>query len=234
MRPKYHITFTPAPHPIREAVTKFGGQPTWLTEPQWPLSRMYQTPMLFVCQVALAPEVFGRLDAQMAYLFMTEYSGQGVSPSTWEPAAGENAVLLQPGYWSGPTLSRRQGPSLYRGDRQHAVSCEYAVKLTLGEDPDVYDVPEWAVGLDDEGDPVVEDEMAWKSYLRALFEAKIGGTAVPHDRDARPSPGPGSWHLLVQFAEQHVPFSIDFGGDGVGYAFLSADGTTARFVHQRP
>jgi hypothetical protein len=120
MRPKYHITFTPAPHPIRDAVTKFGGRPTWLTEPQWPLSRLYGTPMMFVCQVALASKVFGRLDAQMAYLFMTEYSvmteysGQGGYPETWEPTAGENAVLLQPGYWSGPTLPRGEGPSLYK------------------------------------------------------------------------------------------------------------------------
>jgi hypothetical protein len=196
--------------------------------------------MMFVCQVALAPEAFGHQHAQMAYLFMTEYSGQGVFPSTWEPTAGENAVLLQPGNWSGPTLLLREGPSLntapslYRGDRQHAVSCEYAVSVTLGEDPDVYDVPEWAVGLDDGGELVVEDDVVWKSYLRALFEPKIGGTAVPQDMEARPSAGPGSWQLLLQFAEQHVPFSINFGGDGVGYAFLSADGTTARFVHQRP
>jgi hypothetical protein len=108
------------------------------------------------------------------------------------------------------------------------------VNLELGEDPDSYGVPEEAVELDEQGDVVIRDEPAWSAYLRALFEPKIGGTPVPQDMDARPSPGPGSWQLLVQFAERHVPFSINFGGDGVGYAFLSADGMTARFVHQRP
>lgn len=188
MRPKYSIAFAEVLQPIREAVTKFGGQPTWLTEPQWPLSRLYGSPMKFVCQLALAPEVFGRQQASMAYLFMTEYSGQGEPPWTWAPTRGENAVLLQPGHWSGPTLPLREGPGLYKGDRKHAVPCEYAVSLMLGEDPDVYDIPESAIGLDDAGDPVVYDEAVWESYLQALFEPKMGGTAVPQDMDARPSP----------------------------------------------
>ena len=234
MRPKYRMTFTAATQPIREAVTKFGGQPTWLSEPQWPLSRMYATPMTFVCQVALAPEVFGRQHAKMAYVFMTEYSGQDLYPETWLPDAGENAVLLQPGGWSAPTVPLVEGPSLSKRVWRDSVPCEFAVHLELGEDPDAFRVPEEAVELDEQGDVVIRDEPAWSAYLRALFEPKIGGTPVPQDMDYPPSPGPGSWQLLVQFAEQNVPFSINFGGDGVGYAFLSADGMTARFVHQRP
>src|SRR5437016_242826 len=38
--------------PVHEPVTKFGGQPVWLGEPAWPISRNYG-PMQFVCQVAV-------------------------------------------------------------------------------------------------------------------------------------------------------------------------------------
>ena len=66
------IEFHEAKQSIREAVTKFGGQPTWLEEPQWPLSRQSGAPMRFICQIRLDEELFGAVTARMAYLFMTD------------------------------------------------------------------------------------------------------------------------------------------------------------------
>jgi carbamoyl-phosphate synthase large subunit len=55
--------------PIREPVTKFGGQPVWIEGPDWPLSRQTGRPMRFIFQVALEPRLFGTIPARMAYLF---------------------------------------------------------------------------------------------------------------------------------------------------------------------
>jgi hypothetical protein len=113
MKKKYTITFHEVQTPITEPVTKFGGQPVWITEAQWPLSRRLGIPMQFICQIKLYPELFGPLEAQMAYIFMTDHID--IDPYwTSEPDEGENAVILQPGAWSGPTLPLTEGPSLYR------------------------------------------------------------------------------------------------------------------------
>ena len=47
MKKKYEIEFVESPDPINEAVTKFGGEPVWIGEPQWPLSRTTGNPMQF-------------------------------------------------------------------------------------------------------------------------------------------------------------------------------------------
>jgi uncharacterized protein YwqG len=40
-------------------VTKFGGQPDWLTEVQWPMSAGWDNrPMMFVAQIALDERLF--------------------------------------------------------------------------------------------------------------------------------------------------------------------------------
>ncbi|WP_262402782.1 YwqG family protein [Actinomadura sp. CNU-125] len=74
---------------MREPVTKIGGQPVWLEEPAWPVSAELETPMRFLGQFALDG---GRL----AYLFMTADEEEYVD-DTWEPDAGENALVIQPG-----------------------------------------------------------------------------------------------------------------------------------------
>lgn len=53
MPKKYTNTYREVTSPIMEPVTKFGGQPVWIGEPQWPVSRQYGTPMQFICQIAL-------------------------------------------------------------------------------------------------------------------------------------------------------------------------------------
>jgi len=41
--------FTRVSEPVRTLITKFGGQPVWLTEPQWPLSSGWdKRPMMFI------------------------------------------------------------------------------------------------------------------------------------------------------------------------------------------
>ncbi len=51
---KYMLAFQEVTAPITDAVTKFGGQPVWLSTPQWPLSRETGQPMCFVAQIVLS------------------------------------------------------------------------------------------------------------------------------------------------------------------------------------
>ena len=211
MTPEWIISFHEAEAPIAEAVTKFGGQPTWVDGPEWPMSRSTGGPMRFIGQVALDPQLFGSLPARMAYLFMTDE--EEFVDGTYEPEGGENAVVLQPGNFRGPSLEQAEGPTLYRmvekpgSDRLVPEPCEFGVTLVLDEDPDA---PSARV---DEG-----------------YENKIGGTPTFLQGEEYPQGGP--WRLLLQLDSASVPFHVNFGDAGVGYAFLSEDGTAAKFLWQ--
>ena len=167
--------------------------------------------------------------ARMAYLFLTD----DPAIDTYDPTSGENAVILQPGIFPGPVVARPTGPSLYREiynplqkQFQH-VPCEFGVAFEPGEDPD-RDWPE-----DPDRDWVVDDNTLERDAMEALRGNKIGG--APGFVQAPEYPDDGAWRLLLQVEEPLglVPlFTLSFGG-GVGYAFISADGTRAGFLWQR-
>ncbi|MFC4062932.1 hypothetical protein ACFOWE_32020 [Planomonospora corallina] len=87
----YRLVLSKADAPILEPVTKLGGQPVWVDEPQWPLSTELGTPMMFLGQFRLPGE-----EVRMAYLFMTDDEEDHVD-GTWESEQGENALIVQPG-----------------------------------------------------------------------------------------------------------------------------------------
>jgi len=236
---KYVLRYHEAPTPIRTLTTKFGGQPVWLEEPSWPLSRAYGTPMQFICQIALPAEFLAAEGARMVYLFVTDDYDHGYRASTFEPDGGENALILQPaGQWEGPTHPLRSGPTLYRrtwtgrdfdpdtGAGWDRTPGEWAVELQAGEDP--------AGGA--WGDRDGDDPVAWRSYRDALAEDKIGGTPVPTINDPT-FPDAEQWRLLLQLntKENEIgdPFFLNFADDGVGYAFLSREGRRAQFFWSR-
>ncbi|MFI6601391.1 hypothetical protein ACIBHX_34520 [Nonomuraea sp. NPDC050536] len=82
-QPGARLEFVSADGPMREPVTKIGGQPVWLEEPQWPFSRFTGEPMQFLGQFTLGG---GRL----AYVFMGDEDLCGL------PEGSENAVVVQP------------------------------------------------------------------------------------------------------------------------------------------
>ncbi|WP_431902833.1 hypothetical protein [Nonomuraea sp. bgisy101] len=178
-QPGVPLEFVAADGPVREPVTKVGGQPVWLEEPQWPVSRTTGEPMEFLGQFALDG---GRL----AYLFMT---GEG-DGWTWHPERGDNALVIQP---SGripdfvTVRAQAEGPSA--GEDHLPRTAERHSSLFLGG-PDTE--PEW----------VQDDE----------------------------HPGEG-WELVVQLTEE-LPFFVNFGDAGAGWAFVSPDGKEGRFLWQ--
>jgi len=220
----YSLSFKPSGAPCKDAVTKFGGQPVWLQEPQWPLSASTGEQMKFICQIVLYPEIFGQVSGRMAYLFMTDLEQQVVP--AWDPDAGENAVIIQPS--ARPlrvkTTAAETGPTLYEyveipgDDMLHPRSCEFLVDVIRRTDPPFIN----------ETNRGALDEQTFARYSKEVEGNKVGGTPGFLQEDAMPPSG----HLLVQIDSAKVPFYINFGDCGVAYAFISPDGTAGRFLFQ--
>jgi uncharacterized protein YwqG len=227
---KTTIAFVEVRKPITELVTKFGGQPVWVDRPQWPLSRSTGKPMQFIGQVRLEPELFGEVEAQMAYLFMTyvpdEAIDDGYSDETWDPDGGENAVILQPGNVTVPVEALFEGPALFRltGDvftkKRERIPCEYAVDFRYEEDPEFVDTDTRFSWSEDDSD----------AYYDTLKGNKLGGTPL---FDQLPEyPDECNWKLVLQLDQEVVPFEINFGDVGTGYLFMRPAGSEAKFLWQ--
>ena len=188
--------------------TKFGGQPDWLTSPEWPTSKTTGGPMRFICQINL-PAIGLNTDAQLAYLFMTDE--EEYVDGTWEPDGGENAIVLQPGDNKFKTEAHVTGPTLYDmvavpgKDRLVAKDFECSVRL---------------IELSETKAQTDESE----------FRNKIGGQ--PDLLQGEEYPSQEKWDLLIQLDSASVPFSINFGDAGVGYGFISEDKKRAKFLWQ--
>ena len=219
MPTKQLIHFTEVTEPIRETVTKFGGQPVWIGEPQWPLSRETGNPMRFVAQIKLDDVSNLTTSARMAYFFMTEEEDGEFVDGTAEADGGENAIIVQPGETTVPTVTNAEGPTLFRivEESRQQESCEFAVELT--EANDVEFIPEDSnVEMSD-----IDNDIEAKGFS----ENKLGGTPIFLQGDFFPYED--SSQFLFQFDSCSVPFYINFGDAGVGYAFMNREGTGAKF-----
>jgi uncharacterized protein YwqG len=182
--------------------------------------------MRFIGQIELR-EVYGfNTPAKMAYLFTTEEEDDSFVDGTYEPDGGENAVILQPGNTLTPTSSITEGPTLFKmvkvegKERLQKQTCE--ISFNLVESDDILFISE------DDRFKLSEEEAA--AVTGDLDENKIGGSPVFMQGDEFPFED--NCQLLVQLDSCSVPFSINFGDAGVGYAFLNEDGTEARFLWQ--
>jgi uncharacterized protein YwqG len=226
MPKKLSLEFVEAASPITEFVTKFGGQPVWIGEPQWPLSRETGNPMRFVCQIALDADLFPNMAARMAYFFMTEEESDEFVDGTYDPDGGENAVVLQPGVPLVPTAPLGAGPTLFRmvpkpGEPMlQSEACELRVLTTEGTDPEFVS--------EDELFKLPPDQSA--ALRGKVNENKIAGTPVFLQCDQFPFDD--GCRLLFQLDACSVPFYVNFGDSGVGYAFLNAEGDEAKFLWQ--
>ena len=207
--------------PIREMVTKFGGQPVWIDEPMWPLSGGSDVPMRFLCQIFLDPSVFAEGPARMAYLFVTQPERKEIEDGAFDPDiifadGGENAVIVQPGgVGTADTCLLRDGPSLYDYEGE---PCELACELVADQDHEY-------IARSDLSRLAREDRGGFESYLRNLTGDKIGGTPLFGNNDNWPGNGP--WSLLLQLMAKrtpHDPFYLNLGATlATGFAFISTD-----------
>lgn len=213
MNKKYEIEFLKSDREIKELVTKFGGQPVWLHDAEWPISKEQNEPMSFICQIKIDKEIFPDSKAEMAYIFMTD-DGEDQDYDTCEYDGGENAVILQPGDNKVVlTESIKEGPSL--------IEEELIVKLSKGFDVDFIS--------DDKTMELTEEEH--DNYYCNIQGNKIGGTPAFIQMDEFPDKV-NQWNLLLQLHAETTHFELNFGDDGTAYAFINEDGTIAKIMWQ--
>ncbi|MEO3745066.1 hypothetical protein [Plantactinospora sp. B5E13] len=229
--PRLQMRFRPVSTAADPPVARLGGQPAWLATPTWPLSRALNSPMRFVGQFPVpGPE------SRIAYLFVADDDNGMVE--TFEPEAGENALLVQPGGVVPDFVTvtdAATGPSLWRRGAtwQDRVPVQLAVDLTP-MDPAAEAVLDAEIDrrqaedgdlLDDlsDLDGSATDPIPPYSYLGGrmhLWQPHLPQLA-------------GDWRFFFQLdggegQGPDDPYALNFGG-GTGYALLSPDRREGRF-----
>ena len=150
----------------------------------------------------------------------------GDAEGTSLPEGGENAVvlLLRAKLTNSTTLGN--APRLTRMVKKWWRStltqeaCVYKGRLAISEEPPFLSGREGAI---------LSEEQAGE-YHDALLKNKLGGSPMFLQGDEFPIPEP--WHLLLQLDSVDVPFWINFGDVGIGYAFINQSGTEGKFLWQ--
>ena len=141
MAKTYRLQLNRSKEPIAEPVTKFGGNPVFLEQTQWPQCKMCSREMDFLAQIRLDDPIKFYDKYTMAYLFMCpghfEKNGS-LHCETWDPQKGANAVILQSGKHPVSVESTFDRPPAYP---------DYSVTLELSNDADA-DIAE--LGIDEE------------------------------------------------------------------------------------
>ncbi|MDA2802918.1 DUF1963 domain-containing protein [Nocardiopsis suaedae] len=196
-------------------VTRFGGRPDWLSEPEWPLPG--GRPLRFVAQVRLPGA-----EPRMAYIFMDDGYERDFSEYGWNTDAPQayrvndpyipNTVIVQPG--GTPyvrTAPAAEGPTLYySATGSDRTPVEYRVELTPYEgDPG------------EDAEP--EDVVPWWS------DVQVGGKVFWLQGDE--SPG-DEWHHLATIDSDDGKYSINCGDAGTAYAFLNPEQTGGILIVQ--
>ena len=202
---------------------RFGGEPYGFPVSLWPVSRCTKEQMQFICQIPLECDLFPGAAEAVAYLFMTSGSG---GDETWAPDAGENALVIVPREKLTNSLTVGDAPRLscmvkkWWSKRLVSQTCSFSAKLTFSEDPAF--IPE-GKQMDMSKEEII-------AYHDALGGNKLGGTPGFLQGDEIPVPEP--WYLLLQLDSTQVPFWINFGDAGIGYAFINRTGTEGKFLWQ--
>ena len=172
--------------------TKFGGQPDWIEEPQWPLSKELNQPMRFIGQFSFDDIGLEEYAGKIAYIFMTEEDDEYVD-GTWEHDSGENSIVIQSnGITDQPTKALAEGPS-------RDLTSLSIVKKKLDSDN--------------------------------IEGSRVGGQ--PAFMQGEEYPGPkDDWQFFAQIDSCSLPFELNFGDAGIGYAFISKDGKQGKFLWQ--
>jgi uncharacterized protein YwqG len=202
---------------------KFGGLPFGLPVARWPKSKATGEPMQFVAQIPFGPDLFPQTEPSVAFVFIT--TAPDVD-GTWLPNGGENAVVILAQHHLTQTFADEGVSRLHRmvekwwNKKLVPETCTFTAHLSAGEDPEF---------------ATMQEQETWTDKQRADYWSsvegnKIGGAPGFLQGDEIPFSKP--WHLLLQLDSARVPFWINFGDAGIGYAFLNEHGTEGRFLWQ--
>ena len=210
---KYQMTsFERLEEKPAKPVTKFGGQPDWLEEPQWPVSEEYEDRLMtFVGQIVLDKGMLGNAEYRIAYVFLTHPENEDddvfdLHMGEW--GSGKHAVIIQPdGEHTCETKNVKEGPCLFDEDGNHY---EYIPILEEGHDPDFINQKDFLKMKDPEQN----------KYVDQIYGNKIGGVPLFFKGDEWPE---GDWKFLLQMSGWKLPFVLDLGNKGQLYAFITSD-----------
>lgn len=221
LAPRLEMSWRPGRAPIDGPVAKLGGQPFWLDEPFWPVSRGSGEPMTFIGQFPLPGPGVG-----LAYLFLSEEDG-------FDLEGGENALLVQPEGRVPPFANgeiRRAGPALWRRGEDWFTREPVELALDLNT-PDEAAAAAFERQLIDRdaalrGEPLEDDDDS-----PDVNRSYVGGEPLFWQPWTTPEIA-DSWRFFFQLdgaeGTGDDAFALNFGG-GTGYAFLSRDQREGRF-----
>jgi len=211
---KYQITaFERLEEKPAKPVTKFGGQPDWLEEPQWPVSKHWKDRLMsFVGQIVLDKGMLDNDKDIIAYVFLSHPENRKERifypyMGGWD--SGEHAVIIQPGgEITCETKNVKEGPCMFGKFGNHY---EYIPTLVEGHDPDF---------INDEEFEEMED---WEQseYINQVDGNKIGGIPCLCTYDEWPDDVSEDWKFLLQLVSDDLPFVLQL--EGRLHAFISSD-----------
>ncbi len=221
------IKLVPSRSPIVGRISKFGGSPNWIGDPQWPLSKASEKPMRFICQIRLDHDLIGCPHEAMAYMFMSDCHPD---IDEWSQDKGEVAVIIQPGGILPDNLiieDRTIGPSLYKitkGKRKFLfreklkTPVEYKLELSRDREPDnlsEFDNSYRELGLDQ--DHLLVNKIGGNPSIQ--FDIPFETNLTWNEFSSREL---GEWIFAMQIYQEDEFFQLEFSG-ATGYLFVSKD-----------
>ena len=207
MNKKYSISFKDE---IKTNLNiKFGGQPDWITEREWPVSDGWEEPMMFLCQIPL--DVYEGGEGKMAYLFVTHPSScedDFFDPDVIFPDSGENAVIIQSGGETSLEVEDlKSGPSLFDFDNKPFVKVYDLIKE---DEPDFISSENYKLMSENERN----------QYFNFVDKDKVFGVPNFIQGDEWPD---YDCYLLLQLKCFNKEFYINVGSSPTLFAFISKD-----------
>lgn len=214
----FHITrFVPQIDGALGTLTRFGGQPLWSQETDWPLSEETGKPLRFVGQIDLSQAPAHLKRREVIYFFFEIYDDK-----TDVHHLNNNLILRQTK--TATPFHGKPGPV--------ANEQVWTLEVQTVNEPDWQEMQELALAAveGDEIDTKLDD------HKEKFGGPKLGGTPIwPEDilMDDREN-----WHLVMQIPEyefyssspNNFPIIMDYGDGGTGWLLLSRDGKDMEFT----
>lgn len=205
------IRFVKLEEKIDKPISKFGGQPVWIEEEQWPVSMGWEDKkMMFIGQILVEKGMLGNKEDLMVYIFVTHpesYEDDFFDPDITEWNGGENAVIIQSFENVQNNINCQKGPTLFDEDNKQY---EYIPILKKGYDPEFLTNSEFRK---------LNDEQQ-EEYFNLIDVNKIGGIPNFFREDVFLE---GEWMLLLQLKCESLPFVLRAGTMSILYIFISKD-----------
>ena len=182
-------------------VTKIGGGPTDVASFEWPCCQSCNGAMQFIAQVGLAETEIDELNGREQALLVFQCQNEPGMCDDWDADGGGNAALLV-GVDRGTRIEPPSSGETKLPSESLVSLKRYDSSVTAETDDDNY-----VTALDNDQNVL----------------GKIGGTPLWVQDDETPECACGSMMVFVAMIDERAGGGINFGGGGVGYAFVCTE-----------